>query len=153
MIANGEAAVIALDRAGGASEAGDLQWASLQTGAQLQYQALLGAALITAALKIDALVQVAASEGVTTELLTASEVLAYQQVLATTGFSTEEIAGYRLFGMSDVDIEAEKQAILALKPAEAALDLVQALLRIGRTPTAGWGMHCYIRVCLSRRSV
>ncbi len=127
VIANGQAAVIALDRAGGASEAGDLQWASLQTGAQIEYQRLLGAALITTALRIDALVQVAASEGVTTELLTAGEILAYQQALTTTGFSAEEIAGYRLFGMSDAEIEAEKQAILALKPAEAALDLVQSL--------------------------
>lgn len=127
MLANGEAAVIALDRAGGASEANDLPWAAAQTAAQLHYQSLYAAAALTTALAIEHLVEVAAQEGVATEPLTAAEILAYQQALAANGFSADDLAGYRGLGLSDTDIEAERQAILAINPAEGTVDLVQAL--------------------------
>jgi hypothetical protein len=127
VIADGQAAVIALDRAGGASEAGDQTWASVQTGVQLHYQTVMAAALITVADKLDALVQVAANEGVVAQMLTAAEIQTYQQQLIATGFGAEDLAGYRLVGLSDAEIEAERQEILSLQPQEAALDLIQGL--------------------------
>ncbi|MCE7985885.1 MAG: hypothetical protein DYG89_32300 [Caldilinea sp. CFX5] len=127
MLANGEAAVIAFDRAGGASEANDLTWAAVQTAAQLHYRSLYAAAALTTALALDHLVAVAAQEGVTAAPLTAAEILAYQQALTANGFSADDIAGYRALGMSAAEIEAERQAILAINPAEGAIDLVQAL--------------------------
>ena len=126
-LANGDAAVISLDRFGGAAEANDLTWASQQTAALLHYKQQMGSALITAALAIDNLVQVAATEGVTSEIVTAAEIYAYQQQLATTGFSPQAIADYHAVGLSDAEIEQVRQEFLALNPAEAQFDLIAGL--------------------------
>ena len=126
-LANGDAAVISLDRFGGAAEANDLTWASQQTAALLHYKQQMGAALITASLAIDNLVQVAATEGVTSEIVTADEIYAYQQQLATTGFSPQAIADYHAVGLSDDEIEQIRQEFLALNPAEAQFESIAGL--------------------------
>ena len=63
--ADARASAIALDRSGGASAAGDLQWSSLQSAAVIHYNQLLGSALITMAARLDNVLNVAAGEGET----------------------------------------------------------------------------------------
>jgi hypothetical protein len=121
-LAYGEAATLSLDRYAGATEAGDLTWASQQVAAQLYYQGKLGEAAVTVADRIDALLQVLASEGVQQAPLTVAEFTAYQQLLATQGFSTQDIADAYLVGLTDAQIEAFRQDIIATDPAEAAGD-------------------------------
>jgi hypothetical protein len=121
--AYGTAAATALDRYGGATEANDLQWASLQSAALLEYNQMMGAAVITAAMKIDDVINVAASEGVTSVIISASDVISMQVHLAS-GFSPEEIADAHTVGLTDADIEAIRQSILNANPENLAGDLI-----------------------------
>lgn len=122
--ASGLAATISLDRYGGAAAAYDLQWTSLQSGALLYHKQEMAKALLVAADRIDALRALAISEGTTSIPITADEVRAYQQELAANGFSAQEIADAKLAGLSDAQIEANKQQILTTKPEDAAGDLL-----------------------------
>lgn len=121
--AYGTAAETAFDRSGGAAAAGDLNWESTQTGVMLQYNQQFGLALITAAQKIDALLQEAAGEGVTTELITASDVITMQAQLAS-GFSPQALADAHTLGLTDADIEAIRQSIITARPADLAGDVI-----------------------------
>ena len=127
--AYGAAAEIAFDRSGGAAAAGDLNWESTQTGVMLQYNQQFGLALITAAQKIDALLQEAAGEGVTTELITASDVITMQTQLAS-GFSAQALADAHALGLSDADIEAIRQSIITAKPEDLAGDVIANMEQI-----------------------
>jgi len=124
--AAGKAAAIAFDRYGGASEAQDLQWASIQSAAMLEYNREMGAALVTAAQKIDDVIAVAASEGDTSVIVTVNDVIAMQAALAS-GFSAQAVADAHALGYSDADIEAVRQNILAARPEDLAGDLVVAM--------------------------
>ncbi|HSD84171.1 MAG TPA: Ig-like domain-containing protein, partial [Anaerolineae bacterium] len=88
----GRAATITLDRYGGAAEAKDLQWSTIQANALLYYKQLMGTALITAALRLDEFHQVLIAEGKPDVIITAADVISYQQNLAANGFSAEVIA-------------------------------------------------------------
>lgn len=116
----GKAATIALDRYGGASEAKDLQWATVQANALLHYKQLMGTALITAALRLDEFHQVLIDEGKPDVVLTAADIISYQQRLQTSGFTAEEIDAAHQLGLTDEEIEAARQARLATDPATAA---------------------------------
>ncbi len=120
------AAAIALDRAGGASAAGDLQWSSLQAAAVIDYNQLFGTALITAAARIDGVLNVAAGEGQTTLVISTSDVISMQQHLVV-GFDPGEIADAHAVGLTDADLTAIRQKILAAKPEDLAGDLVPRL--------------------------
>jgi hypothetical protein len=123
-LAFGEAATLSLDRYAGASEAGDLTWASQQAAAQLYYQSKMGVAAKSAADRIDALLQVANSEGVQQALVTADDIRAYQQQLLTQGFTAQEIEDARLVGLTDEQIEALRQEIIAADPLTSAGDVL-----------------------------
>ena len=125
--ADGVAATVALDRAGGASEAGDLDWVSVQDAALLEYNREMGEALATAASKIDDLLAVAASEGITSNVLTAQDVTAVQQALAATGFDADDVATAHAVGLTDPDIEDLRQRIIAVNPDDLAGDVVVRL--------------------------
>jgi hypothetical protein len=127
--AAGRAAVDAFDRSGGAAEAGNLQWQSTQTAAMLEYNRRMGLALIDVADKLDALLQVGANEGVTSVMLTAADVTASQAAVAG-GFRPELIADAHALGMSDAEIEAMRQRILAADPQEQAGDLILRLQQL-----------------------
>ncbi len=90
----------------------------------LYYNQLLGTEIITAAIKIDNVINVAASEGVTSVVISTSDVIAMQQKLSTNGFSTQEIADAHTIGLTDADIEAIRQSILAANPQDLAGDLI-----------------------------
>ncbi len=124
--AYGTAAEIAFDRAGGAAQAGDLNWESAQDGVMLQYNYQYGQALITASQKIDALLKEAASEGVTSVVISASAVAAMQAQLAS-GFTSQELADAHALGLSDADIEAIRQSIITSNPADLAGDVVTGM--------------------------
>ena len=123
----GTAATISLDRYGGAAAANNLQWSSTQAASLIYYKKEMAKALLTAAQRLDELHQVAVNEGTTSELLTTDEIRAYQQRLSTTGFTAEEISDAKTAGLTDAQIEASRQEILAANPEESAGDLVPYL--------------------------
>jgi hypothetical protein len=122
--AYGTAATVALDRYGGASEAHNLEWAAQQANARLFYQEKMGDALLTYASELEAFVQVLAHEGETDITITAGDMISYQQRLATTGFTAQEIADAHLIGLTDADIEEFRQGIIAANPNDIAGNLL-----------------------------
>jgi hypothetical protein len=74
-------------------------------------------------MKIDDVINVAASEGVTSVIISASDVISMQVHLAS-GFSPEEIADAHTVGLTDADIEAIRQSILNANPENLAGDLI-----------------------------
>jgi hypothetical protein len=118
--AYGTAAALALDRFAGASEANDLIWAPQQASARLYYEQQMGAALLTYADNLEAFVQVLVDEGETHLLISTNDVLSYQQNLAAQGFTAQEIADGRLVGLTDAQIEAYRQEIIAANPDDLA---------------------------------
>ena len=118
----GRAAVLSMDRYGGAAQANDLLWSSQQAAALNNFKSLLGYALVDAANKLDAYLAVLANEGVTTDQYTAQDFIDYQQRLQTTGFTLQEIADAKKLWFTDADIEAFKQEILADDPVKVAGD-------------------------------
>jgi hypothetical protein len=127
--AYGVAAVVALDRYGGASEAYDLSWAAQQASARLYYQEQMGAALLTYADRLESFVQVLINEGETDTDITVGDVIAYQQQLASQGFSEEEKAKARSVGLSEAEIEAYRQGIIATDPSEIAGNILDMYLQ------------------------
>ncbi len=124
--ADARAAAIALDRSGGAAEAADLQWSSLQAAAVLHYNQLLGTDLITVAARLDNVLNVAASEGQTTLVVSASQVISVQQHLQA-GFTAQEIADAHSVGLSDADLAAIRKQIDDEGPEELTGDQVPKL--------------------------
>jgi len=120
VVAYGTAADTALDRYGGASQAKDLTWAAQQANAQIYYEQQMGTALLTYADKLDAFVQVLNDEHETNITVTVGDVISYQQSISNTGFTSEEIANAKLVGLSDADIEAYRQEIIASDPNDLA---------------------------------
>jgi hypothetical protein len=118
--AYGEAAALALDRYAGASEAQNLIWAAEQASARLYYQAQMGAALLRYADNLDAFIQVLINEGETHLIITTGDVTSYQQSLAANGFTPQEIADAKLVGLTDAEIEAYRQEIIAADPNDLA---------------------------------
>lgn len=127
--AYGTAAAAAYDRMGGATAAGDLNWSSIQSGVMLEYNSLMGSELITASLKIHDLVNEAAGEGVTSVIVSVSDVITMQQQLAS-GFSPQEIADAHAVGLTDADIETIRQSILHANPSDLAGDVIPRMLDI-----------------------
>jgi hypothetical protein len=128
--AYGTAAAIAFDRSGGAAEAKNLQWESVQTGVMLEYNKQFGAALVTAAQKIDALLNQAAGEGVTSVIITQDDVAAMQLDLQTNDFTQAEKTDAYAVGLTDADLAAIRQSFLAARPSDLAGDLVTAMRQI-----------------------
>lgn len=114
--AYGRAAVIALDRYGGAAAAGDTTWAAQQVAALIYFEQQLSAALILAGDRLDAFVQVLDQEGQPDVSVTAADLAAFQDRLRTQGFSAEAVAAAHLLGMSDQEIEAARQLKIAADP-------------------------------------
>jgi hypothetical protein len=128
--AYGTAAALAFDRAGGAAEAADLNWQSIQTGVMLEDNQLFGQALITAAQKIDALLTEAAGDGVTQLIIPESDVVTMQQNLTSSGFSAQEIADAHALGLTDADIAAIRLSIETANPADLAGDVIANMHQI-----------------------
>ena len=127
ILAYGEAAIVSLDRYGGAAAAGDLTWSAQQASAVIYYRGKIGQAMLDTADALDAFVQVLEAEGDGQLIITLDEVLAYQDRLRTQGFTTEEVQDARQLGWTDAQIEAYRQAILAEDPQRLTGDLVQML--------------------------
>ncbi|MEP7359342.1 MAG: hypothetical protein ABI847_18970, partial [Anaerolineales bacterium] len=122
--AYGTAATVALDRYGGASDAGNIQWASEQANSQILFEQQFGTALVTYADQMDAFVQLLHTEGVTQSLVSVSEVISYQLRLAGPGFTPQEIADAQALGWTNEEIEDYRQSIIAADPATVAGDLL-----------------------------
>jgi hypothetical protein len=76
----------------------------------------MGGALLVYADALDAFVQLLIAEGETELIISASEVIGYQQDLAANGFTQQEIDAAHLLGMTDADIEAYRQGIISADP-------------------------------------
>jgi hypothetical protein len=122
--AYGAAAALALDRYAGASEAHNLIWAAQQASARLYYEQQMGAALLTYADSLDAFIQVLIDEDETELLITTSDVISYQQSLAAQGFTPQEIADAHLLGLTDAEIEAYRQEIIAADPDDLSGNII-----------------------------
>ena len=133
VFANLRAATLAHDRYGGASQAGDIQWASLQLGALLYYERQAALQMPVLADAIDSYVAVVLQENPGDIIMTADIYLAYQDRLQTQGFNDDEIAGAQLLGMTDAEIEAMRQQRLALDPAAVAGSVTQRLTAYAQT--------------------
>jgi hypothetical protein len=130
MNSNGLAAAITLDRYGGAAAANNLEWSSLQAASLIYYKEEMGQALLTAAQRLDELLQVVISEGDTSVMVTADEIRAYQDRLRTSGYTAEEISDAKTAGLTDADIEASRQDAIAADPEETAGDLIVMLTEL-----------------------
>jgi hypothetical protein len=119
-----EAAATANDRYAGASTAQDLQWASLQTSALLEYRTLMAGWAITTSIKLDDLIAQAASEGATSVPISADQVRAFQTKLATQGFTATQINDAHAVGLTDDEIEAIRQDIIHAEPNLLAGDFI-----------------------------
>ncbi len=118
--AYGTAAATALDRYGGASQAKDLTWAAQQANAQIHYEQQMGTALLTYADALDNFVQVLKDENETNITVTVGDVISYQQSISATGFTSQQIADAKLVGLTDADIEAFRQELIAADPNDLA---------------------------------
>jgi hypothetical protein len=95
-----------------------------------EYNALYGAALVTAADKIDAMLVEAASEGITSAVITTSQVAAMQASLSVNGYSPQAMADAHTLGLTDADLAAMRGETLAARPQDLAGDLVPAMQQI-----------------------
>jgi hypothetical protein len=111
-------------RSAEASAAGDLAWASQQTAAYLFYRQKAGVLFVALADANDALIQVLADEGVTCDVVTLQEVVAWLAGLASGGFTAAEVAAFNAVGMDGAAIEALRQELLAIPAADYAIDYV-----------------------------
>ena len=126
--AYGTAATVALDRYGGASEANNMEWAAQQANARIFYQEKMGDALLVYADDLDAFVQVLTLEGEIEITNTVDDTISYQQRLAATGFTAQEIADAKLVGLTDADIEDYRQGIIAANPNDLSGNLLDIYL-------------------------
>lgn len=133
ILANLQAATIANDRYGGASQAGNIQWASLQLGAVLYYEQQAALHMPALADAIDQYVAVVLQENPGDIVMTADIYQAYQERLQTQGFNADEIAGAHLLGMTDAEIETMRQDRLALDPASTAGSVTKRLTAYAQT--------------------
>ncbi|HEX7432746.1 MAG TPA: Ig-like domain-containing protein [Anaerolineaceae bacterium] len=124
VVAFGNAATTAMDRYGGATAANNLQWSSEQANELLYYNTMLGTALLSYADRLDAFVLLLNSEGETQITVSVGDVTSYQQRLASSGFSAQEIADAKLIGLTDAQIETYRQAIIAGNPNDIAGNLL-----------------------------
>jgi hypothetical protein len=126
-IVNFEAATTATQRYQLATEAHDLRWASLQASAADFYAQAAATALAQAADAADAYVAVLQSEGVTSLPISAQAAGAYLERLRTQGYSPAEVEAMHAAGMSDAQIERDRQELLALAPERLAGDALTQL--------------------------
>ncbi len=125
--AYGNAALISLDRYGGAAAAGSLTWSAQQASAVIYYRGKVGQAMLDTADAVDDFAQVLENEEGSPLIITVAEVRAYQDRLRTQGWTAEEIQAARELGLTDAQIEALRQDILAQDPVQLAGDLLQKL--------------------------
>ena len=126
-VAVGDAALVSLDRYGGAAAASDIEWASVQAASLLHYRKLLGEASIVVADKTGALRALVERENGATAVLTRDEVIAAQARIAADGFTQEQIDAAHADGLSDDAVEADRQKLVAANPDDLAGSLVTKL--------------------------
>lgn len=118
-LSNLVAANIALDRYAGAVEAKNLQWSSLQSAAYLYYVEESGRALLRLADAFDQLVAQIEAENLDV-YIHVDDVIAYQQRLATSGFTAIELEAGRLSGLTDESIETIRLKRISADPNQLA---------------------------------
>lgn len=127
IVVQGRAAIVSLDRAGGAAQANDLLWNSQQTAAILEYKKQLGNALILAADKTDAFLLVLTNEGVTSIPTSLADAQTYQARLSTQGFTADEINDAHALGYTDAQIAARLLEITSTDPTTLMGDMIPRL--------------------------
>jgi hypothetical protein len=127
VLSTSRAAAIASDRYGGAVEADNIQWSSLQLNALLYYEKQSALQMLTLADRIDEYVAVVLQENPGDIWMTADIYQAYQDRLRTQGFTVDEIDAAHLVGMTDAEIEELLQQRLAVDPASMEGSVTQGM--------------------------
>ncbi len=121
-----KAAVISVDRQGGASMAGDQHWAYEQAKTVVYYERQSGYAMYRVANLLDAYLAVLRAEGITDIYITPDDYRDGQERLEREGFTSEQLAAAHLLGMSDANVQAYKDYLLSLDPNEASGSIMEA---------------------------
>jgi hypothetical protein len=117
------AARISLDRLGGATAAGDLFWAAQQAAAIRYYKGLWGHASLVLADGLDEYVDDLRQAGVTALIISADDILDFQQRLRTSGFTPTQLEAAGFLHLSTDELEAMRQERIADSPEELAGDV------------------------------
>lgn len=99
------AAVVSLDRQGGAVLAGNDEWAENQAFALMHYKREGGIAMLQFASDLENFLNVIRSEGLDDTIITPSQIEDYQHRLSTTGFNQSEMNVASILGYSDSEID------------------------------------------------
>ncbi len=118
------AAQIALDRFGGASGAGDDEWATRQALAAMYYKRIVGEMLIDVAQRLRALIDELHNEGINEILVTEDAVRVFQQRLQDQGWDETERQAAAFAGLNNEQLEAIRQKILTANPEEVTGNLL-----------------------------
>jgi len=121
------AAVISLERYGGAAAAGDQLWASQQAAAYLYYKQKAAGTMLEVADRVEAFLQVLHNEGIDQAILLEETYQDYQERLRTEGFDDTEIEAARLLRLTDEEIEAVRQERTNADLAEMVGDVIPAM--------------------------
>ncbi len=103
---------ISQDRHGGAMRAGDGRWAATQAAVMVEYQRQGGEAMLRTADALEAWVNTMKARRVPELWITPEAMRETQQELEARGFSPEELAVARQWGMSEEEIEQVRQSLL-----------------------------------------
>lgn len=114
------AAMASFDRAAGAAEANDRFWNDVQMTAYLEHLHAAADAMILTADRLDALIAELKAEGYADLRPNQAAFSAYQQRLATQGFTPDEMAAAHGVGMNDAQIEAIRQQRLQIDPTQVS---------------------------------
>ncbi|MFN2565914.1 MAG: hypothetical protein ABR499_13035 [Gemmatimonadaceae bacterium] len=133
------AAHISLDRAGGATRAGDEAWGSRQGAAYVYYKREAGAAMLVLADRLDGMMAQLRAEGVSDLVVPVEAVSHYRARLRAEGFTATERAAARTVGITDDELrELRERRLVADPPATARsvmatnAELAAALRELGQ---------------------
>jgi len=107
---------ISQDRHGGAVRAGEGKWAAVQAVAMVEYQRQAGEAMVRTADALKAWIDACRAERIPELWVTPELLREGHDELAAQGFSAEEVAVARKWGMSDEEIEEVRQSLLKTEP-------------------------------------
>ena len=116
MQANLRAAHIAVDRHGGAMQAGDDRWVYNQGAAIVHYKKAVGVSMIELADRLDELVRISREEKVDDPRFTSDTMQAHIQRLQTQGFTPEEKEAARIAGLTNEELEQIKDERTSANP-------------------------------------
>jgi hypothetical protein len=121
------AAMISLDRQGGALQAKDKAWSDQQARAVVYYKAESGRAMLVVADRLEGLLKTLGEEGMKPLPVPGQTAKEYQARLQDKGFDPEELAAARQAGMTEAEIASLLKERIAATPEEMTGDPLENL--------------------------